>query len=207
MAQRLVLAAIACVLAVSESVVVIKTSGFAADGSSRAKKSGCVGAACKEVVSGNEKTGAASLNASLVHATLAGRDAEFKQGRRLEETTAEPVAVPAVDTTTGAPAVGPSTTAAPTVGTTGASATAYCPFLPGPNSPCNTAACKSKETTEACQKIVARYCVSEAGKAPADYKDTGCLGMVRDTSVTTPTTTKAPDAAPAYCPFLPGPNR
>ena len=187
MAQRLVLAAIACVLAVSESVVVIKTSGFAADGSSRAKKSGCVGAACKEVVSGNEKTGAASLNASLVHATLAGRDAEFKQGRRLEETTA--------------------TAAAPTVGTTGASATAYCPFLPGPNSPCNTAACKSKETTEACQKIVASYCASEAGKAPADYKDTGCLGMVRDTSVTTPTTTKAPDAAPAYCPFLPGPNR
>ena len=193
MAQRLVLAAIACVLAVSESVVVIKTSGFAADGSSRAKKSGCVGAACKEVVSGNEKTGAASLNASLVHATLAGRDAEFKQGRRLEETTA-----------TAAPA---STTAAPTVGTTGASATAYCPFLPGPNSPCNTAACKSKETTEACQQIVAGYCASEAGKAPADYKDTGCLGMVRDTSVTTPTTTKAPDTAPAYCPFLPGPNR
>ena len=118
---------------------------------------------------------------------------------------------PSSPSTTAAPAVstaiGPSATAAPAVGTTGAPATAYCPFLPGPNSPCNNAACKSKETTQACQQIVAGYCASEAGKAPAEFTDTGCLGMVRDTSVTTPTTTKAPNTAPAYCPFLPGPNR
>ena len=99
MAQRLVLAAFACVLAVSESVVVIKTSG--SGDSNRAKKSGCVGAACKGVVFANEKNGAARSNASLVNAAnaaLAGRDAEFKQSRRLEETIAGPVAVAASTT-------------------------------------------------------------------------------------------------------------
>ena len=40
------LSSIAVVLALSESVIVIKTSGSAADGSNRAKKSGCVGAEC-----------------------------------------------------------------------------------------------------------------------------------------------------------------